>query len=278
MTDIKHIILILALIVSRLAACQQEQKQEQEAGTEIRNDFKEYYDRFKVVGSFVLYDQKNDRYIYYNKERSGQPYIPASTFKICNSLIGLETGVIKDQHFVIPWDSVKRQVPNWNSNHDFRTAFKNSTVWYYQELARRVGAERMKYWLDKTGYGNTDTSGGIDKFWLSGGLRITPLQQIDFLKRLHDNMLPFSQRSMDIVKNIMIARDTLDYVVRAKTGWGMQDNRDIGWYTGYLETVDNVYYFANCIQTNDPDNNDFARARVEIVYLILDELKLTKKS
>lgn len=135
----------------------------------------------------------------------------------------------------------------------------------------------MKYWLDKANYGNADTSGGIDKFWLTGGLRISPKQQIDFLKRLHDNQLPFSHRSVDIVKNIMIAKDTLDYVVRAKTGWSGQDKKDIGWYVGYLETKDNVYYFANCIQSADLNNKDFANARIDIVYLIFGDLKLTNK-
>ena len=114
----------------------------------------------------------------------------------------------------------------------------------------------MKYWLDKANYGNADISGGIDKFWLSGGLRISTEQQIDFLKRLHDNTLPFSQKPMDIVKNIMIAKDTLGYVVRAKTGWGKQDNKDIGWYVGYVEKENKVYYFANCIQTTDSENKD----------------------
>jgi beta-lactamase class D len=267
----RQIMFLLALTVSGLAGCKQQQS------VEIRNDFRKYYDRFNVEGSFVLYDPMEDKYIVYNREQTTQQFTTASTFKICNSLIGLETGVIKDENFVIPWDSVVRQYPGWNSDHDLKTAFKNSTVWYYQELARRVGGQQMKHWLDTAQYGNADTSGGIDKFWLQGGLRITPMQQIDFLRRLHDNKLPFSQRSMDIVKKIMIAKDTLDYVVRAKTGWGIQDNKNIGWYVGYLETKDNVYYFANCIQTGDNSNKDFVRARIDITYMILDELKLTKK-
>jgi len=183
----------------------------------------------------------------------------------------------KDENFIIPLDSVIRRIPAWNKDQNLRTAFKNSTVWYYQQLARRVGGEEMKYWLDKANYGNADTSGGIDKFWLSGDLRISPEQQIEFLKRLHDNTLPFSQRSIDIVKNIMIAKDTLGYVVRAKTGWGKQDNKEIGWYVGYLEINNKVYYFANCIQTANSENKDFTRARIDIVYQILDELKITKK-
>ena len=241
---------------------------------ESRDDFKKYYDQYKVEGTFVLYDQNNDKYVCYNQIEKDEPFIPASTFKIMNSLIGLETGVISDENFVIPWDSVIRQVENWNKDHDMKTAFKNSTVWYYQELARRVGGKQMKYWLNIANYGNADTSGGIDKFWLTGGLRISPVQQTGFLKRLHDNTLPFSQRSMDIVKKIMIAEETPDYTVRGKTGWSSMNNLDIGWYVGYLETKDNVYYFANCIQTADADNSGFAQARKEIAYQILNDMDL----
>lgn len=135
----------------------------------------------------------------------------------------------------------------------------------------------MKFWLDKAQYGNADTSGGLDLFWLKGGLRVTPEQQIDFLKRLHDNKLPFSKRTVDIVKNIMIAKDTLNYVVRAKTGWSDEEKRIIGWYIGYIEKNNNVYYFANCIQSADLENNDFERARIEIAYRILDDLIVTKE-
>ncbi|MEO6301799.1 MAG: class D beta-lactamase, partial [Bacteroidia bacterium] len=229
----------------------------------------------KIEGSFALYDSKNDTYILYNQIEFKKEYSPASTFKICNSLIGLETGVIKDENFVIKWDGVKRDNEKWNKDHDLKNAFKNSTVWYYRELARRVGGKQMKYWLDKAKYGNCDTSGGLDKFWLKGGLRITSEQQLDFLKRLHDNKLPFSKRNMNIVKNIMIAKDTLGYVLRAKTGWNDTEPKSDGWYVGYLETKDNVYYFANCIHTADFKK---AAARIEITYKILEELKLIPKS
>lgn len=244
---------------------------------EVDGDFKKHYDQFKVDGSFVLYDQNNDKFIFYNKKQYKEQFSPASTFKICNSLIGLETGVIKDENFVIPWDSVVRINPKWNQAHDLKTAFKNSTVWYYQELARRVGQKQMKYWLNKAQYGNAKISGGIDRFWLNGSLQVTPEQQIDFLKRLHDNKLQFSQRSIDIVKKIMIAKDTLGYVVRAKTGWADEEKRIVGWYIGYIEKDNNVYYFANCIQSTDLDHKDFAKARTEIAYEIFDDLQLIRR-
>lgn len=274
MTTAKQTILLLTLACFGLTACKQKQ------ATEIRDDFKKYYDKFNVDGSFVLYDPQADKYIFYNQDQFEQTFSPASTFKICNSLIGLETGVIKDENFVIQWDSVLRN-PLWDKNHDLRTAFANSTVWYYQELARRVGGQQMKYWLDKSSYGNADTSGGIDQFWLTGGLRISLRQQIDFLKRLHDNKLPFSKRSVDIVKNIMITQDTLDFVIRAKTGWGGHGSKDVGWFVGYVETKNNVYYFANCVHIDAQKLNDiqsairFDNSRTEIVYMILDNLKLT---
>ena len=239
---------------------------------EIREDFKKYYDQHGVEGSFMLYDQKNDKFVYYNKTQSIQGFSPASTFKICNSLIGLETGVIKDENHVIAWDNVVRANAKWNKDHDLKTAFKNSTVWYYREVARRVGGEKMKYWLDKLKFGNCDTSGGIDLFWLRGGLRVTPEQQIDFLRRLRNDKLPFSRRTTDIVKKIMIVKDTAGYVLRAKAGWADDQKKSTGWYVGYVETKDNVYYFSNCIQT--PDFNK-AKARIEIADQILDELKIT---
>jgi beta-lactamase class D len=241
---------------------------------ENRDDFKKYYDQHGVEGSFALYDQKKDKFIFYNKQQFKQAFSPASTFKICNSLIGLETGVIKDENYIIPWDSVVRQNAKWNRDHDLKTAYKNSTVWYYRELARRVGGERMKFWLDKSQFGNSDTSGGVDLFWLRGGLRVTPEQQIDFLRRLRNDKLPFSKRTTDIVKKIMIAKDTLGYVLRAKAGWADDDKKSTGWYVGYLETKNNVYYFANCIQTQDFEK---AKARIEIANQILADLKLTTK-
>lgn len=247
--------------------------------TRLRPDFKKYYDEFKVNGSFALYNQNEDSYLFYNKGQFEKPFTPASTFKILNSLIGLETGVIEDEHYEIEWDGVERN-PVWDQNHDLQLAYKNSTVWYYQELARRVGEEAMAEWVDKADYGNEDIGGGIDLFWLDGNLRISPKQQIDFLRRLHAEDLPFSDLSLQITKKIMVETDTTNYTMRSKTGWGYQNGKDIGWYVGYVETEDNVYYFTNCIQINSEEVEEleqailFDKARKEIVQKILQELKI----
>ena len=243
---------------------------------EIRKDFKRFYDQNGVEGSFMLYDQSRDEMFVYNQEQTKQLFTPASTFKIFNSLVGLETGVIKDENFVIPWDGVVRQNSEWNKDHDLTLAFKNSTVWYYQELAKRVGKEKMKGWLDKANYGNADTTGGIDGFWLTGGLKISPEQQLDFLRKLHDNQLPFSVQTTNTVKKIMIDPTIHDYILRGKTGWGFEKETNIGWYVGYLEIKKRVYYFVNCIQSKDSGNPKFDSARKDILFQVLKKLEIKK--
>lgn len=261
---------ILLLVGGFLVRCNSIQSES------YRPKFQQYYDEYNVSGSFILYDLNNNEYIRYNKEQLDKKYTPASTFKICNSLIGIETSVIEDQNFIIKWDSVPRQNTSWNKDTDLKEALQNSTVWYYQELAAMVGGDTMKYWLDKLEYGNADVSGGITKFWLTGGLRITPNQQISFLQKLVQNNLPISQRTMDIVKDIMLIEETPVYKLYGKTGWGIQDSKDIGWFVGFIEINNMTYVFANCIQTNDSENKNFAKARTSIVYKIFTELELIK--
>jgi beta-lactamase class D len=265
---------ILPVLVTSMFLLMSSVTHAQTEKVEVRDDFRKYFQKYHVQGSFVLYDLRKDQWILIGPKQRKTAFTPASTFKICNSLIGLETGVVRDENFVIRWDGITRSNPEWNKDHDLKSAFKNSTVWYYQELARRVGGERMKKWLDLVGYGNADTSGGIDRFWLSGGLRITPEQQIIFLRRLFLGDLPFSKRTMDIVRKIMIVKDTTTYTLRAKTGWGAQDGLDIGWYVGYVQTKSGVYFFATCAQRPQSDNPDFLKARIDITLSILKELKL----
>ena len=117
--------------------------------TNPQDNLKKFYDEYQVKGSFILYDQKNAQYTYYNQEQTITPFTPASTFKICNSLIALETGTIKDENVVFKWDKKERPVPAWNADTDMKNAFKNSTVWFYQKLAKLTGEEKMKLWLHK---------------------------------------------------------------------------------------------------------------------------------
>jgi beta-lactamase class D len=236
--------------------------------SEVRPELKSNFQGF--TGAFVLYDLNLKRYIRYNPERCAERFIPASTFKIMNSLIGLETGVIPDADYVIKWDGTKYDIPAWNQDHTLRTAIQNSVVWYYQELARRVGEKRMQEYVDAARYGNQDISGKIDTFWLEGGLRISAEEQVEFLKRLYKGELPFSQRSMNIVKEILVLEKTETYQLSGKTGSGQRITPHESWFVGYLETKGNVYFFATNIEGSD-GSGDKAR---EIAQNILQNLGL----
>lgn len=237
-----------------------------------RPDLKKFFDSYDVKGSFIMYDLNKNSTIVYNPERCKKQLTPASTFKIFNSLVALETGAVKSEHDTLRWDGVKRPMPEWNRDHDMRSAFKYSVVWFYQEIARRIGEQKMQHFIDTIKYGNRNISGGIDKFWLTGGLRISQQDQIDLLLKLYRNQLPFSVHTMETVKNIMIMEDTPGYTLRAKTGWGEQDGKSIAWYVGYVERGKEVYFFATNFETKKEMTDKLKRARIDITKKILSEV------
>lgn len=205
-----------------------------------------------VQGTFVLLDAQTGRTLRYKPVRARTPYIPASTYKIPNSLIALETGVVSGPEFPLAWDStaVPRQPwwpAAWGQDHTFGTALPNSVVWYYQELARRIGPVRMQKYLDSFEYGNRKMAGGIDQFWLTGELRISAEEQVDFLRRFYFEKLGVSKRSTEIVKGALVLEQTPKYRLSGKTGWagfGDPSKPQIGWLVGYLEREGDVHFFA----------------------------------
>lgn len=241
-------------------------------------DFKSHFEELGVKGSIVIYDLNGNKYYEHNPIRNQTAVLPASTYKIPNSLIALETGVIKDDVAVLTWDGIERGFNNspmaqWNQDLNLRLAFKYSAVWFYQVLARRIGYQRMQDYINKIEYGNQNIGQleDIDLFWLSGKLKITPKQQITFLRRLYQNDLPFSQNTMNLVKDIAIAEQTPNYILRAKTGWATSVTPNLGWYVGYIEQQDNVYFFATNLDMNaqtDP------KVRLEVTRRCLQDLGL----
>ena len=241
-------------------------------------NFKQHFDNLGVNGSIIIYELNQDSFYQHNPSRNNSAFPPASTYKIPNSLIALETEVIKDDVAVLTWDGIERPlngspIEEWNQDLNLRLAFKYSAVWFYQVLARRIGYQRMQDFVNQIQYGNQNIGGkeDIDRFWLRGELRITPQQQIALLRRLYQNDLPFSQQIMDLVKDIMIVEQTPDYVLRGKTGWAIAVTPQIGWFVGYLEQNDNVYFFATSIEI--VSENDLA-ARLEVTRLCLQDLGL----
>lgn len=213
-------------------------------------------------GCFVVHDVRADRTLRVNAARCARRLPPASTFKIPNALIGLETGVVTDEHMVIAWDGVERSITDWNRDLDLAAAIRVSSVPYFQELARRVGATRMRDWVRRFGYGNRDIRGGIDRFWLDGRLRISADEQVAFLRRVQDRTLPVSGRTIDILRRIITLEERADgAVLRAKTGWALRGNWNVGWFVGWIERGDDAWIFALNVEPVGKPPADFLAKR-----------------
>ncbi|MEM6573641.1 MAG: class D beta-lactamase [Pseudomonadota bacterium] len=200
--------------------------------------------KHETSGSFTVYDEQQQLFLRSDPAKSRTPEIPASTFKIPNSLIALQTGVITAPDEVIPWDGVERQIKSWNQDQTLASAVRYSTVWVFQGVARAVGRPAMQRFLDQLGYGNGQIGEVIDRFWLDGSLKITPQQQIEFLRRLYHHQLPFEKRHMTAVQDMIVRKQEDGYRLSGKTGWAIQSDPDRGWFVGYLERQRQVWFFA----------------------------------
>jgi beta-lactamase class D len=200
-----------------------------------RPDWDRHFSAQGVTGTFVLYEPERDRYSTFNEARARRGYLPASTFKIPNALIGLEVGSIRDPHEVFRWDGKPKLRRVWERDHTLASGMRESVVWMYQEIARRTGKARMKQWLAALDYGNRDTGGAIDNFWLQGELRISAMEQVEFLRRLREGRLPVSQRSSRLVRNALVYERTAEYTFYAKTGTTGSVREPVAWWVGWIE-------------------------------------------
>ena len=237
-------------------------------------DLAPYFEGLK--GTFVLYDARAGTYTRFNAVRGAERFSPCSTYKIPNSLIAVETGVASGAEFAISYDAKRdpRQADwpeEWAHDQTLRSAFRYSVVWFYQEMARRVGAERMGRYVKQFGYGNQDIAGGIDRFWLSSSLQISAEEQVAFLQRFHDGRLRVSPHTMEVVKDIMVADQGPGWVLRAKTGACRGDLPEgVVWYVGWVEKGDDTFYFA--LNLGGPDLSKLTPLRVAKAREILAAL------
>lgn len=206
-----------------------------------------------LQGGMVIESLDGKERFTYNEMRMNMPLLPASTFKIPNTLIALDQGIVT-QESILVWDKVVRSIPTWNQNQTLESAFKRSCVWCYQRFARQIGLKTYDIYLKKLHYGNEKIGNDVDHFWLDGALRISAFEQVAFLKKLYNNHLPFKQEHLDLLKKIMIDEQNAHYTLRAKMGWATPDNAPFhGWYVGYIESSKGVYFFATNVLAPSTD-------------------------
>lgn len=236
----------------------------------------------EIDGAFVLLDGQTGEMVVVNAQRAGERFLPASTFKIPNTLIALETGVASGPEFALSRDAALAPQEDWwpaswLEDHTLRTALPNSVVWFYQEIARRIGHARMQAYVDQFNYGNRDISGGIDQFWLTGGLRISSIEQVKFLQRFYRGELGVRDGVTQTTKELLVMEETPTYRLSWKTGWadvGKPDVPQVGWLVGYVERGEDVWFYATNIEIRERDD---AAARLPVTKAMLTELGLLRE-
>ncbi|WP_375586054.1 penicillin-binding transpeptidase domain-containing protein [Cyclobacterium xiamenense] len=199
-----------------------------------------------LSGSLLVYSAAEDRYYSNDFEHARRGQLPASTFKIPHSLIALELGIAKGATTLFVWDGAPRAMKQWEQDLTFTQAFHRSCVPCYQEIARKVGLDRMREYLGRLDYGQMDVrADNLDQFWLRGNSRISPMEQIRFLRRLYAGDLALRPETLAVFRALMVIEEGQGYRLSGKTGWSVDRGVDNGWFVGYLEKEGAVYFFAS---------------------------------
>lgn len=241
-------------------------------------NIEEILKKANVSGS-VLISEGTNEYITNNIQRSDSAFLPASTFKIPNSIIALELGNAEDENTILQWDGTVRNNENWNKDLTLAEAYKYSCVPCYQELARKAGVADMKAQLKRIEYpGMEFDSASVDLFWLQGESRISQMEQISFLQKLKTQQLPLKPSTYSTMEKIMLFDKTDDYAIYAKTGLAIRDTVSYGWFVGYVETKENTFYFATNIAPGEGMDlwGEFVPARIEVTLQALRSLEIIK--
>lgn len=254
-----------------VAACSTQQSTPNHAmhSSAPQQQIKSYFDAANTQGVMVI--QHGSEIAIYGNDlaRANKQYVPASTFKILNALIAL------DQHKanldeIFKWDGKKHSNPAWQKDMNLSEAMQVSALPVYQLLARRIGLNLMAEQVQRAGFGNAYIGSQIDQFWLNGSLKISPLQELEFVDRLAHKTLPFPAAVQQQVQNMIFIKQINGHKIYAKTGWGVDVQPAVGWFSGWVEQADgNIVAFSLNLEMKEGLSGTI---RTEIAYKALASL------
>lgn len=238
-----------------------------------KTETQKFIENNKIDATVVISSLKTGKEYVIDEKRSEQRFLPASTFKILNTLIILQEEVIKDENEIVKWDGIEKGLPEWNKDQNLKTALPSSCVWFYQELAKKVGIDKYTEYLQELNYGNSMVGLNADNFWLEGDIRISAKEQISFLRKLYLEEYGFNKEYYDILKVLLTEEENASYKLFGKTGWAQRINPQVGWYVGYIETKIDTWFFAANLTIQQDSDSDY---RKKLVMNFLSDLKIIK--
>ncbi|PVH24059.1 class D beta-lactamase [Sphingobacterium corticibacter] len=257
-----RIITLFILLTSISAfACAQESKSDRYA-----TQFQAIIDQYHLRGTILIFDVAQDTFYSNDFQRATRGFLPASTFKIPNTLIALETGVVTNANSILTWDGKKRNMKAWEKDLALKDAFRLSCVPCYQEIAGKIGLSRMRQHLSRFSYTGMDVrKETLQNFWLVGASKISAFQQVQFLRDFYYRKLQLSDHTYNTMLQVFEIESTPSYSLSGKTGWST-DHGDNGWFVGYLRSGDSIYFFAANFEPKDASKvEDFLPAREKVV-------------
>lgn len=265
---------ILLFLILGLASCKNQVIENRRPTTEVHTDWNKYFDEAGLDGATILYDPAKKLFMTNDSSYAHVGTLPASTFKIANTIVGLENELLSDTTTFL-WDGQERSVSNWNQDLNLPDAFRYSCVPCYQHLARSTGVATMNQTLSRIGYPDMGvTEDNLDLFWLVGDTQINLYEQVKFISRLNQGKLPIKPSTQATLKQIMKAEENESYTLYGKTGWAT-GSTNILWYVGYIESKGKTIYFATRFTPREETPRSiFLNARVNITKAILKEQNL----
>ena len=235
-------------------------------------DLSTYFGEYK--GSFVLYDLENDAWSIHDMEHATLRVAPNSTYKIYDALFGLEEGVITPENSFIAWNGETYPFEAWNADQTLQSAMNSSVNWYFESVDEQLGAANISNYIQEIGYGNENISGDFSTYWMESSLKISPIEQVELLTQLQNNNFGFAPENINAVKDSICLSSSDAGTFYGKTGTGRVDGQDVnGWFIGYIETVDNTYFFATNIGA---DSDATGGNATEITMSILSDMNIWK--
>lgn len=236
----------------------------------IDNDLKKYFDSSNVDGCFALLNNQMGTITVYNMKLDTQRFSAGTSFKIPETLIGIQTGKVINENSRLPNDS------SVNGKTTLKDAFTNSSVSFFQSLAHEIGKDTLKFWIDSVGYGNKEINNSTDSVFLSNNLKISPDEQLGMLSKLYFEQLPFEKYAQEMVANLMLQKEDSLYKLSYTTGTATDDKGEhLSWNLGWIEENRHIYFFVTLIKTPDP-SVDIKTTAIDVSRGVLRELGFFK--
>lgn len=222
--------------------------------------WQEIFDDFAAVGTMVVLDETTQppTRMVLNESRAATRLSPASTFKIPHTLFALDSGAIADEFQVFEWDGRVRSYEPQNQDQNLRSAMRASALWVYEIIADEIGEDRAGEYLQRIDYGNADPDTEAGAYWVEGKLAVSALEQVNFLRRLYYNELPFAKEHQLLLKDVLVVEAGRDWILRAKTGYQGAH----GWWVGWVEWPEGPVFFAMNIDTPNGMSDVYKREAI----------------